>query len=159
MERKITGYHLDDYNDWVAELDCYHSQHVRNNPPFINRPWVETEEGRMSRLGQILNCVRCDRLEMPEGLTAYTRTPSYNKNTIPVELKKTHAAKSGIWGIIHVLEGSLIYTVKSAATQQYELKHGERGIIVPDMPHQLETNGSVSFYLEYLTKNVSIVSS
>ncbi len=41
MERAIVSYHRDEANDWVAELDCHHNQHVRNNPPFVNRPWVE----------------------------------------------------------------------------------------------------------------------
>ena len=60
MQRKITGFHLDEFNDWVAELDCHHGQHVRHNPPFVNRPWVMTEEGRNSKLGERLNCKKCD---------------------------------------------------------------------------------------------------
>lgn len=55
----IVGYHLDDENDWVAELACKHFQHVRHNPPFINRPWVITEVGRNNMLGHKLKCVKC----------------------------------------------------------------------------------------------------
>lgn len=65
MKRKITGYHLDEHDDWVAELDCGHGQHVRHQPPFFNRPWTQTEEGRASMLGIQLDCVRCDRGEPP----------------------------------------------------------------------------------------------
>ena len=54
------GYHTDDLNDWVAELRCGHFQHVRHNPPWQNRPWVESEEGRASKLGLLLNCSKCD---------------------------------------------------------------------------------------------------
>jgi hypothetical protein len=60
MKRKIAGYHTDAENHWVAELDCGHGQHVRSNPPWTERLWVTTEEGRTSRLGEELNCVRCD---------------------------------------------------------------------------------------------------
>lgn len=60
MQRKITGYHLDEYDDWVAELECHHGQHVRHKPPFINRPWVTTEEGRKSKLGNFLECKKCN---------------------------------------------------------------------------------------------------
>ena len=60
MKRKIVGYHIDAENHWVAELECGHGQHVRDDPPWRERPWVRTEEGRASRLGQELNCVRCD---------------------------------------------------------------------------------------------------
>ena len=60
MQRKITGYHLDEYDDWIAELECHHGQHVRHNPPFVNRPWVITADGRESKIGEILNCKKCD---------------------------------------------------------------------------------------------------
>ncbi|ADE15222.1 conserved hypothetical protein [Nitrosococcus halophilus Nc 4] len=60
MERKIVDYHQDEEGDWVADLECGHSQHVRHQPPFINRPWVVTAEGRKSRLGRVLNCIQCD---------------------------------------------------------------------------------------------------
>ncbi len=60
MQRKITGYHLDEYDDWVAELECHHGQHVRHNPPFVNRPWVITADGRESKIGEMLNCKKCD---------------------------------------------------------------------------------------------------
>jgi len=52
MNRKIIGYHIDSEGDWVADLTCCHGQHVRHKPPFINRKWVQTEEGRKSKLGE-----------------------------------------------------------------------------------------------------------
>lgn len=60
MERKIVGYHRDENQDWVAELDCGHGQHVRHQPPMTTRPWVLSEEGRKQRLGSLLNCKMCD---------------------------------------------------------------------------------------------------
>lgn len=63
MEQRIFGYHKDEENHWVAELSCGHFQHVRHNPPWINRPWVETDEGRLSMLNTPLNCKKCDNGE------------------------------------------------------------------------------------------------
>ena len=60
MDRRIVGYHQDEAGDWVAELECGHGQHVRHNPPWTNRPWVMTAEGRQSRLGETLACRKCD---------------------------------------------------------------------------------------------------
>jgi hypothetical protein len=57
--RKIVGFHLDDGGDWVAELECGHTQHVRHNPPWQSRPWVTTAEGRTSRVGTELACAKC----------------------------------------------------------------------------------------------------
>ncbi|MDC0985949.1 DUF3565 domain-containing protein [Alphaproteobacteria bacterium] len=31
MKAKITGFHQDEYKDWVADSSCGHSRH---NPPF-----------------------------------------------------------------------------------------------------------------------------
>jgi hypothetical protein len=60
MERPITGFHLDEENHWVVELACGHFQHVRHNPPWTERPWVITAEGRAGKLGARLNCKKCD---------------------------------------------------------------------------------------------------
>jgi hypothetical protein len=60
MKRKIAGFHLDEFRDWVADLECGHGQHVRHRPPFELRPWVVTVEGRQSRLGCELECKKCD---------------------------------------------------------------------------------------------------
>jgi hypothetical protein len=58
---KIIGFHRDEIGDWVADLECGHTQHVRHNPPLTNRPWVLTEEGRRRFLGHRLECKDCDR--------------------------------------------------------------------------------------------------
>ena len=62
MKQKITGFHQDHENHWVAELECGHGQHVRHDPPWMERPWVLTLEEREKILGQELNCVRCDEM-------------------------------------------------------------------------------------------------
>jgi len=60
MERRIIGYHQDQEQHWVAELECGHTQHLRHQPPWTSRPWVTTPEGRASRLGALLDCKECD---------------------------------------------------------------------------------------------------
>jgi hypothetical protein len=66
VNRSITGFHLDDEGHWVAELVCGHHQHVRHDPPWINRSWVTTAEGRQARIGQMLDCVKCDEGAPPD---------------------------------------------------------------------------------------------
>ena len=60
MNQPIVGYHLDEERHWVAELRCGHNQHVRHDPPWTNREWVTTPEGRAGRLGSLLDCKKCD---------------------------------------------------------------------------------------------------
>jgi hypothetical protein len=59
IPRRIVGYRTDDEGQWVAELECGHTQHVRHDPPWQNRPWTETEQGRAEYLGTTLGCVKC----------------------------------------------------------------------------------------------------
>ncbi len=66
MKQAISGYHRDEEDHWVAELACGHFQHVRHIPPWFERPWVVTAEGRRSRLGFPLECKKCDRGEPPD---------------------------------------------------------------------------------------------
>ena len=66
MQQKITGYHLDEEQHWVAELACGHNQHVRHNPPWVSRPWVTTPEGRARMLDHELSCRKCDAGAAPD---------------------------------------------------------------------------------------------
>ena len=60
MQRSIIGFHQDEEQHWVAELECGHNQHVRHDPPWTKRDWVTTEEGRRAHLGMRLDCLKCD---------------------------------------------------------------------------------------------------
>lgn len=59
VERRIVGYHQDEEQHWIAELECGHTQHMRHDPPWQVRLWVTTPEGRAGRLGSTLQCSRC----------------------------------------------------------------------------------------------------
>ncbi|MEO8849315.1 MAG: DUF3565 domain-containing protein [Casimicrobiaceae bacterium] len=60
MLEAIVGFHQDAEMHWVAELACGHNQHVRHAPPWTNRPWVTTAEGRALHIGRKLGCRKCD---------------------------------------------------------------------------------------------------
>jgi hypothetical protein len=70
IQRRITGFHLDDERHWVAQLECGHNQHVRHDPPWTNRPWVVTAEGRRKAIGELLVCKKCAEGAPPDGQPA-----------------------------------------------------------------------------------------
>ncbi len=151
MKRKITGFHQDEHNDWVADLDCWHRQHVRHKPPFFNRPWVTSAAGRANMLGTELNCVRCDRLELPAGVVSNGRTPEFTNLTVPVAMLSDHVLPPGIWGQIHVLSGTVIYVVQEPVQHIFTLGSSGPGIIAPLMLHHVATPDDTRFYVEFLT--------
>ncbi|HEX2640071.1 MAG TPA: DUF3565 domain-containing protein [Pyrinomonadaceae bacterium] len=60
MIRAVRDFDQDDEGHWRARLECGHYQHVRHDPPLRTREWVLTEEGRNSRIGDELDCRKCD---------------------------------------------------------------------------------------------------
>lgn len=148
MERLITAFEVDKEGDPIAILDCGHPQHVRHKPPFINRPWVTSEEGRKSMIGKTLNCVRCDKLELPDHFVAYKRTSDFTEESVPAGLRKDHSTKAGVWGKIRVMEGKLRYRVPVLGVDM-ELSEGNIGIVVPEVLHNVEPLGAVRFHVEF----------
>jgi hypothetical protein len=60
VERVIRGFHQDADGEWVAELECGHVRHVRHRPPFQDWPWVHDDAARAARVGQTIECGRCE---------------------------------------------------------------------------------------------------
>jgi hypothetical protein len=55
MQQAIVGFHLDEENIGLL-ISPVVIQHVRHDPPWQNRPWVLTEQGRKEKLGVMLEC-------------------------------------------------------------------------------------------------------
>ncbi len=155
MQRAITGFHLDEHGDWVAELRCGHGQHVRHKPPFWSRPWVLTEEGRAEKLGVELPCVLCDRFEMPAGFAAYRRTDEFTAATVPAALRAQHATKPGVWGLLHVLAGSVRYVVEPPLAREVVVSPGTPGVIVAEVLHHVEPDADARFVVEFYRRSGS----
>jgi tellurite methyltransferase len=149
MDRAMVGFTTDVDGHWIALLECGHRQHVRHDPPLVERVWVTTEEGRRGRLGQHLDCVRCDAFELPEHFVAYKRTADFTEATIPAALRKDHATKAGVWARIVVADGRLRYCVE-ALKRTFELVPGTDGIVLPAVTHHVEPIGAVRFHVEFL---------
>ena len=149
MRRAIVGFHVDELGDWVADLDCGHGQHVRHRPPFTNRPWVVSAAGRAEMLGTELDCVRCDRMEWPDGLVACRRTPEFDQGSIPTGLRSEHSTRRGTWARIHVISGALRYHVGAPIHRTLRVDSAASAVIVPEVRHRVEPDGSVRFFVEF----------
>lgn len=153
MERRIVGFLEDDAGDWVAELDCGHTQHVRHKPPFENRGWVATSEGRAQKIGQVIECVHCPEPELPPGAAPYRRTDEFTELTIPDGLKRAHRTKPGVWAKIIVEEGKLRFVRESEQSgspgRARVLRASAFAVVPPEAPHHVEAVGPVRFYVEF----------
>lgn len=129
METRIVGYRQDSEGDWIAELECGHSQHVRHRPPWQLRPWVTTPEGRESQLRTRIDCPLCDRAE-----------------PVPTRVAAPHVQILGVSGSLQAKSRNLelLELARSSAPPGVEvtLFHGLR-----DLPHfdpDLEAGGELA---------------
>jgi tellurite methyltransferase len=149
MEREIGAFFQDEAGDWVAQLSCGHCRHVRHNPPHNDRPWVLSESERASRCGTSIECLACERRELPAHYVASNRTPTFNATTIPDGLRASHSTKAGVWAKIHVLSGQLRYRVHAPFGDSVLLDVDSEGVILPEVLHEVEAQGEVAFFVEF----------
>ncbi len=149
MKRCIDGFHQDEEGDWVADLACGHTQHVRHRPPQEVRTWVTTEAGRAEKIGAELECLFCDMPSIPEDAAPYHASRTFDAATIPDNLKRDHRTKAGVWGQIVVESGRLAYTL---GEETWVLRPGVDGHIPPDVAHHVEPVGDVRFKVVFLRR-------
>jgi hemoglobin len=77
-----------------------------------------------------------DRL--PDGLEAYARSPEFNSESLPARLQSGHATKAGTWGLLHVLEGVLLYRLEAPREDVRLVKVGETVVIESEVAHHVE---------------------
>lgn len=85
---------------------------------------------------------------LPSGLKPYRRTPLFDQASIPAGLRREHRTKAGVWALIHVVEGNLLYRIL-APREERVLSPGTPGVVAPEQPHEVEPLGEVRFYVEF----------
>ncbi len=90
--------------------------------------------------------------QLPAGLEAYRRTPEFTEASVPKGLLQAHSTKPGVWGLIHALEGRLLYQVtdhRRVPTDRVLVGGDMPGVVEPEIVHQVEPQGRVRFYVEF----------
>ena len=88
------------------------------------------------------------RMALPDDVVAYSRSPEFNRETLPAALQRGHSTKAGTWALIHVLEGELRYRVLDPRSELV-LTPGVPGVVVPQQLHEVEPLGPVRMFVEF----------
>ena len=89
---------------------------------------------------------------LPPGLVAYKRTPIFTEETVPAGLLKDHSTKAGTWGLIHVEDGRLDYSItdpRRPPSERTLSRQGEPGLVEPTVLHRIKPQGRVRFWVEF----------
>ena len=85
-------------------------------------------------------------------LDPYKCTPVFDQDTLPAGLRREHRTKTGVWGIIRVLEGRLCYRVLDPNSETIlDLVHP--GFVLPDQPHSVQPIGAVRMQVEFYDRD------
>ncbi len=86
---------------------------------------------------------------LPDDVKAYKRTATFTETTLPAGLQGEHRTRAGVWGVIRVQSGEVLYRILGEPTEEHLLRPDAPGIVEPAMPHQLELRGPVELYVEF----------
>ena len=150
MDRSIVGFRQDEAGDWVAELSCSHSQHIRHQPPFRVAPWVLDDAARAARIASLLDCPLCDRAELPDGLRVVRTTDVWDEESMPAALRRAHRVASGTWGRLRIDRGRLRFRAETDPPLDVVVGPDAPQAIPPDVEHHVEPLGHVRFSVEFL---------
>ena len=150
MIRSIRGFHEDEVGDWVAELSCLHNQHVRHDPPFQDREWVLSPEGRTGRMGSAIECPLCDRAELPGGLAMTRVAGPFDADTLPKGLQRDHRVADGKWGLLRVLLGTVRFEMATEPAISVRLAAGDSQPIPPGVDHAVHLDSGARIEIDFL---------
>lgn len=149
MNKKIIGFHVDELGDWVADLECGHAQHVRHNPPWINRPWVLEVAGRKKALGEKLDCLKCNMPVLPINSRLMRVSEPIDQQALIDEYAGVQTNDSDGWVQVKVSEGELVYQPLSGEKKGYVLDPDFCAVIEPRARYSLSPKGDVVFHFCY----------
>jgi len=85
----------------------------------------------------------------PEGaIRPYRATPVFDETTLPAALRRDHSTKPGVWGVIRVLEGEVVYTVIDPPAE-HRLTPARPGLIHPAQLHFVTPAGPMRMQVEF----------
>lgn len=89
---------------------------------------------------------------LPPGLESYRRTAVFTEATVPAALLVDHDTKPGVWGLIHVEQGRLRYTVTDPRRVSLDIiltPDLAPGIVEPTIRHHVVPIDTAQFYVEF----------
>jgi tellurite resistance-related uncharacterized protein len=110
------------------------------------------KRARSKKSKKILQPSKDKHMALPLDAKAYRRTDIFTEATVPKPLLQSHTTKQGVWALIHVLEGRLIYRIRDprrpASDAELTPETGP-GIVEPTVLHEVEPLGQTRFYVDF----------
>ena len=86
--------------------------------------------------------------ELPDGLVQHKQTPEFSDANFPEALGRDHSTKAGVWGVLNVTAGAVIFRDK-ALRETREVRAGETQVILPGSIHSAEPTYDARFFVQF----------
>lgn len=86
---------------------------------------------------------------LPPGLAAYGRSPDFTPDNLPARLQAAHSTKAGTWGLLHVIAGTVRYTLEPPREGEQIADVGENIVIEPGVLHHVAFVEPGRFFVEF----------
>ncbi|MGH7049839.1 MAG: DUF1971 domain-containing protein [Acetobacteraceae bacterium] len=86
---------------------------------------------------------------LPEDAVAYRSTRIFTEGTIPDGLLHAHRTAPGVWGLIEVLEGRLLFRVPGSGHERMLAPQFGPGVAEPQVVHEVAPQGPVRFRITF----------
>ena len=73
---------------------------------------------------------------------------TFSRDTVPGALQSEHALAPGRWGVLHVLEGSVVF-IDLATGTEHALEAPVDHVIAPEVPHKLRLEGPLECRIDF----------
>ncbi|GEM_PF-1671745 len=78
----------------------------------------------------------------------YRSSPIFTEETLPRALQASHRTRRGVWGVIRVLEGAIVYQCEDGSPPE-RLTPDRPGLVRPDEPHHVQLSGPVRMQVDF----------
>jgi len=85
---------------------------------------------------------------LPEGLVPAGGTLNFTDSTVPEAIQREHALAPGRWGVLHVLEGSLLF-VDLETEKERRIDAPGLVVIQPQASHRVAIEGPLVCRLDF----------
>lgn len=79
---------------------------------------------------------------------SYRSSPVFTEITLPSALRSEHSTKEGVWAVIEVLEGELLYAEIDPPSEQL-LTPGKPAVVSPQVRHYVTAIGHLRMRIDF----------
>lgn len=78
----------------------------------------------------------------------YRSTPIFTNVTLPEAFRHAHSTKAGVWGLLKVLKGTILYVTEESGECQM-VKAPGTVVILPQQLHSVEPQGVMEMQVDF----------